>query len=1821
MFVRFISYVGVRTNVCKCIQVALCVMTSRAYCRDFGTGRLEGICQGHMGEVTCSAFIKGYPLFVTTDTSGSIIVWGTRPCPPQKQYRPVLAIKAMSFRDDRRGDVSAIARIRRLFTDRARKLERSHNAQHAQHGSPLEPPPGIDSNVNTMASGGRQTSSGPHPSGLPSMQSMHFGVSSTANDEESLPDPTQVLFGDMLAGSGVDRTLSHGPPITAMTMATVPWPTSLDWRKSVTQVTGIDVTHTCMTRTADASAAAGTGQPQLPGDASTSSLPPLSSATSPTMNVSPSQSAMTSRLVLVTCDEEGRIRIWDLQAALRLIGLPSLQQMIDIAGLADGADGGALLSYLAEMNENDDPNDFRREKHILSASELMNSVTPEVLTMARSMAARRRSLAVTGTIISSGGNTSRSLNAQQSAQSNPQQAVARHGSSDGTRRRQSLSGALGVSPSAGATGGLALSGLGEGRVSTQLEHISSKAGVEETPLLMSVPSPHYGRMASGARSNHHASKNTVSGISLPGRRKSSSTSPPHHTTDASADAGSPTSPSGKHGQHGRSKSSQGGRRGLGSPTAASGSGTGTSPKLAKEAQAMMARRRRYQELMDARNPAAAARRRSIGGGVTGVRGERAHSADDHDLSFQLLADAAAAHGEQISAGPISSPLAASRRQKQQQLLAGGAASTNLVPGLGDALRAAQSRLEEVNAQVVGDEHRAAVSHMMQHPEKSRRHSLSMSDMESLMSLAHATKPQMQLSNPEEKRRLSLAQSVDPNRRPSMVGGAGINKRGSVTWNDVTNLTRALVASVDATPDIDILIQWQGHGDTIKSVQVITEHNPPTLLTAASDGTIRLWNLWTGEPLGNLVPEETLGVTVTTLGNAAERAAATEALRNRAESGGASSPVNATATLSTDPLEAKGGINVKLPWRFRIDETGLQASREAEAVSVIARIREMEEEHRLRATEKAERQRRLKQEIAAAAAGRQTPMSRPSSAFASGFANAEAAMQSHANVPVRPGLNLGSLLGAAAAKKSLLSLGPLAPHSVILQAATANDPSNAGIAKAAAGNMPGTGSGEAQVSSLVFDADDASFLMQRQETTTLLKDLVDSRIALQHGDEQKQNTEDGEQGGSGSGGDDAHTHDARYTAPGRDLNNAAPATHTGGNINDDNGSVMNLSVEEDEDQTQDDMLAAGIVETSAARKKVGQGKKSSGSGNADAGKQEQSGFATVMNALATISTGALLDSLSSERKAATLLAAHLAMTNQKPLIDKYSHLRHERSRNRLAQRSQNDDNDSQAPRVGSMSAAGHNGEQTHGQYKLKMRADGVVDTTPSAFLATKLGLRKKSGQSTQLQLQEQKRRGMLAGSQSAPVLPVYVPMSQQTDSKASDTYFPPSVMTSTNPRVDDAGVAHSIQPRPMSASNRGVSLAHVMGIPAGRADATVVYASEGGAAPDTRNINMSSDSTMQRMGASASLSQLPPLGNFNRRPSTRGGSQHGRGSTPSSTSRRASTSRGQGDRASGGAIITSKEHAALLTPEPFVMDAVLQSVHQMSSLVSSTSTPNPAGNATPSARHPNTSRDTARRSQQGGAGDGTTRQHNSNAAAITESLSANMPVGMAATATGAVPVALVNSLIMARQGGPHASVALQRSHSTAAPNMWLAADTLPGTSGTAIGVGHSLSRAAALPLLARGVSSGAHSSSQPSARLTARSGIAHRARDAHNEARELGRHLEQSYVKMNELQAEYLHLQKASKARPIDDAESSEVKIDPVVQRRQQIALTRQKTQAEEVKRAFMRCKADTLITEIDFVAKQTALHPGPALGASIGVADSHTIAGQDTRATTSPRRR
>ncbi len=42
--------------------------------------KLEGVCQGHNGDITALEFAEPYPVFVSGSLDGTVCVWGVRPC-------------------------------------------------------------------------------------------------------------------------------------------------------------------------------------------------------------------------------------------------------------------------------------------------------------------------------------------------------------------------------------------------------------------------------------------------------------------------------------------------------------------------------------------------------------------------------------------------------------------------------------------------------------------------------------------------------------------------------------------------------------------------------------------------------------------------------------------------------------------------------------------------------------------------------------------------------------------------------------------------------------------------------------------------------------------------------------------------------------------------------------------------------------------------------------------------------------------------------------------------------------------------------------------------------------------------------------------------------------------------------------------------------------------------------------------------------------------------------------------------------------------------------------------------------------------------------------------------------------------------------------------------------------------------------------------------------------------------------------------------------------------------------------------------------------
>jgi hypothetical protein len=527
-----------------------------------------------------------------------------------------------------------------------------------------------------------------------------------------------------------------------------------------------------------------------------------------------------------------------------------------------------------------------------------------------------------------------------------------------------------------------------------------------------------------------------------------------------------------------------------------------------------------------------------------------------------------------------------------------------------------------------------------------------------------------------------------------------NRRNS--FASIAAIARAMIAAVDATPVVPVLLQWQAHGDVIRSIQVIAQHEPPALMTAAADGTVRLWDMYTGAPLGNLVPAETLGA-----------AAADAAKRHSAPAAG--SAVAASAIRPSSPSREPGArpgasiagglpaaagtedatLHIKLPWRFSLDISAEAAALQAEANALLLKVQAAEAEAAFRALARKERQAKLRQEMAAAGkslgltspgsfrtgtgttivgggAGHLGEPGRPSSGF--GGAPARARLPSSGvsvsaseapavdeddgapPVPLlpRPGISLGNLLSAQESRLAVLALGHAASSSVLQAASTASAIGAEGPdAMVSVNGAAGSTALMASASIQPAAPSEAAYVDRRKEALVVLRGLIESQALEDIPDE-------GEEGdGIAEDGDKDSTAGSAADSDGH----AAAASKTAASTVDD-GSVLTLDFHGGPPEgVLDGLLDPGILE--GPMKRVVKGAKASagGGGKQTGGKLASSGVGGSRVAL--LPAELLLESLSNERKAGTLLAAHLARTGQKPLMERYEHAQREKGRTSAA----------------------------------------------------------------------------------------------------------------------------------------------------------------------------------------------------------------------------------------------------------------------------------------------------------------------------------------------------------------------------------------------------------------------------------------------------------------------------------------------------------------------------------------------------------------------------
>jgi len=604
-------------------------------------------------------------------------------------------------------------------------------------------------------------------------------------------------------------------------------------------------------------------------------------------------------------------------------------------------------------------------------------------------------------------------------------------------------------------------------------------------------------------------------------------------------------------------------------------------------------------------------------------------------------------------------------------------------------------------------------HQPLHPANVRRRSLTMADMEGVLrpetpSLAPPPPPadaaDVPALGPPPERRSSSQHARSARMDESGAPAASItvskrNRRNS--FASIAAIARAMIAAVDATPVVPVLLQWQAHGDVIRSIQVIAQHEPPALMTAAADGTVRLWDMYTGAPLGNLVPTETLGAAAA---DAAKRHSASAA--GSAGAAGAirpSSPSREPGARSGASIAAGGvsgaagtedaTLHIKLPWRFSLDISAEAAALQAEANALLLKVQAAEAESAFRALARKERQAKLRQEMAAAgkSLGLTSPGSfrtgtgttivgggvgplgepgRPSSGFGGGQARARlpssgvsvsasetpAVDEDDGAPPVpllpRPGISLGNLLSTQESRLAVLALGHAASSSVLQAASTAP-------ASVSGGKGPDTmiaASGASDSTAMMASASiqpaapaEAAYVGRRKEALTVLRGLIESQALEDIPDEGEGGEgaeEDGDKDSTAGSGADSDGH-------------AAAASKTAASTADD-GSVLTLDFHGGSPEgVLDGLLDPGILEGPMKRAVKGAKVGAGGGGKQASGKVASSGVGGSKVAL--LPAELLLESLSNERKAGTLLAAHLARTGQKPLMERYEHAQREKGR--------------------------------------------------------------------------------------------------------------------------------------------------------------------------------------------------------------------------------------------------------------------------------------------------------------------------------------------------------------------------------------------------------------------------------------------------------------------------------------------------------------------------------------------------------------------------------
>lgn len=1488
---------------------------------DIATARLEGLLQGHAGEVSCVEYIEGHPLLVSADTAGSIIMWATRPCLPAIVNKPVLALKHLEVQHDARGE-----RMRR------HAVPASASKSQTQPASLLE----ATSMERTLAFG-------PPITALTHGTVMWRGAPPAQVGVTSSADGTVVAAVPPLPVAQQRRcVLVHGDESGRVKV----------WDLS----TALDLTAVPPLREMSRLAAMRHREAAKPRSKSEDGHPSEGSAagmgTAAAAAGTSSLGELTSRLVGLPTTRAELLATVPTEILQMAKAMAHRRRSLQIAGRAPLSPGSVIIAggVAPALPAIDSPLARARETASLTARSASVGPTATARSSprdgdtewdappsgrlqhsgrggdggARGAAARQRRVSSAGARASRASRSSLTGSAVASRPRlvafGPQTRTAGAGGDAvgdaGARKTKSSSvdNLFGVAPHmrhGSSSGNGSGSGLGA----------PSNAGRTEPRQRSATAQGRTRRSSSGRRgslsrpaSGRPASAGAAGSSRRPHSRGSVAAGASRDDEGDGNGAATPSSHGGASNASGAGVWRQRSRRA--SVTASLDLDPDVEAAVAARArsaskpgnaglltQAMRARRQRHAEIVAARQPRRVSsdangdlelRAMLLQGESTaadgGNEGRRRRASSAFERVEEDGAPSSHSHSHSHSA---SRPVVGSSRSVSAAAAHGGAAA---VASYGDP------RYQPL------------------HPSNTRRGSLTVADMEAALTagakggVGHggsssgnirigtagpAVPPRLMIDVAATRRSASAApdspshghrrgggaRSPTPPMPASAAAAAKGNAANAVTASvvaaaaaasapalvskrrrrnsvpTVAAVARAMVASVDATPVVPILLQFQAHDDAIKSVQLIADHEPPALLTAAADGSVRLWALHSGEPLGNFIPDEILQPLSGGIGASSSAGAGTGAGDAAAGASGAVSGAGAGAGALAGP-EAKA--QVKLAWRFHMDDSAQRAAIEAEAKALLTKVQAAEADAAIRTMARAERQAKLQQEMAAAGrsltmtspSGGSTVMGggggygrqpRPSSAFgkthhgggstgdasvnrdragtmtvgtasvslelALATAEAEATAQRMAASVPRPGLTAADLLTPAESRRVMLALGPgaeasatLLPRALQTVAEAPSSSSSSGAlhhtASGAAASPSGAPQPAAPAPASVADAAalaslrsvDKAYATRQREALAVLRGLVDSfaeHSIPDHddgagaGDDQDagslagQGERDGDLALSPQAGGVSpearqghHNRSLHGAGGGRGYGGPGSVAGAGGAADDD---VISLDIDlgthallMDSANPGDALLDSGILE-GPLKRRAAKGASTTGVGRAaGAVGSPKSAAATAAAAAAAVAVAAadaapkiaelppelLLDALSSEKRAGTLLAAHLARTGQRPVQDQYVNAQAEKARGSgaaarmAAAKAQNSSRSGVGAAGGSHSSATVKANQStpaagpgstssgsgsaarlarlmrgaplQSTARLQYTPDGDLDVAPSTFLLERLG---------------------------------------------------------------------------------------------------------------------------------------------------------------------------------------------------------------------------------------------------------------------------------------------------------------------------------------------------------------------------------------------------------------------------------------------------------------------------------------------------------------------